>query len=226
MGMQGTLINVAAVIVGSVIGLVLHSRVPKKITAIAFQGIGLFTLFLGVTMAMKTSNFLVMIFSIVVGSIIGELVGIEELIDRFSVWLKGRLKHGDEKFSEGFVVSSLLFCMGSMAILGAIEEGLGGTPDLLLAKSLLDGFSSIVLSSSLGLGVLFSTIPLLIYQGSLTLFAGSLQPYLTEMIIDELSSVGGLLLVGLGISILEIKKLKIINMLPSLIVVVIFLGIL
>jgi len=219
--MQGTLINAGAIIIGSTIGLIIHSKLPERITTITFQGIGLFTIVLGVSMAMKTSNFLIMIVSIVSGSVIGEFLDLENVIDRFSGWIKSKTKFGDDKFSEGFITSSLLFCMGSMAILGAIEEGLGGNPNLLLAKSVLDGIASIVLAASLGVGVIFSAVPLLLYQGGITLFAGSLQHFLTDIIINELTAVGGLLLIGLGISLLEIKKLKIMNMLPSLLIVVI-----
>lgn len=219
--MQGTLINVAAVIIGSIIGLIIHSRLPKRIITTTFQGIGLFTMVLGATMAMKTSNFLIMIISIVSGSVVGELIDIEKGINKFSEKIKNKTKFKNDKFSEGFITSSLLFCMGSMAILGAIEEGLGGEPNLLLAKSVLDGFSSIVLAASLGVGVIFSAIPLFIYQGGLTVFASSVQDVLTEPIINELTAVGGLLLIGLGINILEIKKLKIMNMLPSLVIAVV-----
>jgi hypothetical protein len=215
---MGTLINAGAVILGSVIGLIIHKRLPERIAAIVFQGIGLFTLFLGITMASKTGNFLVMIFSIVTGSILGELVNIEGRMQRLSTFLKSAIRCGDDHFSEGFVTSFLLFCMGSMTILGAIEEGLGGRPNLLLAKSVLDGFSSIALSASFGVGVLFSAIPLLIYQGGITVFASSLHHVLTPKLINELTAVGGLLLIGLGINILKIKQLSILNMLPSLVV--------
>ncbi len=219
--MVGTLINAGAVILGSLLGLLIHSRLPKNLTHIVFQGIGLFTLFLGINMAAKTSNFLIMIFSIVIGSIIGELIDIDKAVTRFGEWLKKRIKSKNEKFSEGFVTSFLMFCMGSMTILGAFEEGLGGEPNLLLAKSMLDTFSSIILAASLGIGVIFSVIPLIIYQGGLTIFAGSLAGLLTDPVINELTAVGGLLLIGLGINILEIKNIKILNMIPALVIAVI-----
>ena len=219
--MQGTLINVLAVIIGSLAGLIIHSRLPRKITTITFQGIGLFTIFLGINMASKTNELLLMIFSIVIGSIIGEVIDIDQYITKFSEYLKSKIKSKNTKFSEGFITAFLLFCMGSMTILGTIEEGLGGEPRLLLAKSVLDGFSSIALAASLGIGVLFSAVPLLIYQGGLTLFAGLIGNSFNDVIIIELSAVGGLLLIGLGLNILEIKKLKIANMLPSLVIVVI-----
>ncbi len=217
----GTLVNIFAIILGSTIGIIIHSRLPQRISRIVFQGIGLFTLFLGIQMALKSTNLLIMIFSIVIGSILGEIIGIDKFLNRFGEFLKQKLESSNEKFAEGMVTAFLLFCMGSMTILGAIEEGLGGPPNLLLAKSVLDGFASIALAASLGIGVIFSVIPLLIYQGGLTLFADWLQDFASEVLINEISAVGGLLLIGLGINILEIKALNILNMLPSLVIVMV-----
>jgi len=219
--MLGTIVNVGTVLLGSALGLLLHRHLPEKITKIVFQGIGLFTLFLGFSMATKTSNFLIMIFSIVLGSIIGQLLSIDTALDNFSNRLKNRVGSENDKFSEGLITAFLLFCMGSMTILGAFEEGLGNPPNLLYAKSMLDGFSSIALSAGLGIGVIFSAIPLLIYQGGLTLFAGWLGEFFSEIVINEMSAVGGLMLIGLGINILEIKRIKVINMLPGLLVAVV-----
>jgi uncharacterized membrane protein YqgA involved in biofilm formation len=219
--MTGTLINAGAVIVGSSIGIVVGTRLPRKITEIVFQGIGLFTILIGIRMAIETSNFLLMILSIVTGSVIGESMDIENLAIRLCDSLKKRVKSKNEKFSEGMTTAFLLFCIGSMTILGAIEEGLGGKPDLLMAKSVLDGFASIGLAAALGVGVMFSVIPLLIYQGGITLFSSFLQGIFPVTVVGEMSAVGGLLLIGLGINILEIKKLRILNMIPALAVVAI-----
>ena len=219
--MTGTLINAGAIIVGSTAGMLLNARLPRRVTDIVFQGLGLFTLYVGFSMASRTSHMLLMIFSIVLGSILGELMGLESGMERVSEKLKTRLKSSNEKFTEGMITAFLLYCMGSMTILGAFEEGLGGEPNLLLAKSVLDGFSSVALASALGLGVLFSVIPLLVYQGGLTLLAAQLEDLLTEVVVDELSAVGGLLLIGLGINILEIKRLRIMNMLPALVIIVV-----
>lgn len=218
--MLGTLINVGAIVVGSVIGLVFRSTIPKKYIAIVFQGIGLFTLFVGVAMALKTNNYLIMVMSIVVGGILGTWFKIDSGLNNFSEKIKKKLKSENGKFSEGLMSAFLLYCMGSMTILGAFEEGLGSAPNLLLAKSLMDGVSSIALAAGLGYGVLFSVIPLFLYQGGLTLFASLLSSKLNDNIINELTAVGGLLLIGMGLNILEITKLKIINMLPALLVVV------
>jgi len=214
----GSIVNAGAVILGSTIGLLVHSRLPDRITKVAFHGVGLFTLFLGLYMALKTANFIILIFSILIGSIIGGVIDIDKYPNRFSEYLKKKLKIKNESFSEGLITAFLLFCIGSMTILGAIEEGLGGYPHLLFAKSVMDGFSSIALSATLGIGVMFSAIPLLIYQVGLTLFANLFQNILSPSVINEITAVGGLILIGLGINILEIKKLKVINMLPALIV--------
>ncbi len=216
--MQGTIVNVAAVIVGSLIGLLIHSRLPKRVAGIAFQGIGLFTIFLGFTMSAKSNELLIMIMSIVAGSILGEFIDIEKHLEKGSELINRKIKTSEVKFTDGFITATLLFCVGSMAILGAIEEGLGGKPNLFYAKSILDGFSSIALAASLGIGVMFSAFPLLLYQGTLTILAKSLQSVLTQAIINELTAVGGLLLIGLGINLLGIKNLKVINMLPALLI--------
>lgn len=216
--MFGTLLNVATVVGGSAIGLLIHSKLPQKITTITFQGIGLFTLFIGFFMAMKTKEPLIMILSIVPGGILGEWLDLARYLERFSEWLKGRVKSHNARFTEGLMTAFLLFCMGSMTILGAIEEGLGNKPNLLIAKSVLDGFSSIALSTTFGIGVLFSAIPLLLYQGALTLGASALHNVLSDPIVNEVSAVGGLILIGLGLSILEIKAMKILNMLPALLI--------
>jgi uncharacterized protein len=216
--MQGTLINAAAIVAGSLIGLVIHKKLSKSVVGIVFSAIGLFTLFIGVQMAMETSNLVIMIVSIVSGSIFGEWLDIDNAVNRFGEFLKNKFKAKNDRFSEGFVTSFLLFCMGSMTILGAIEEGMGGKPNLFMAKSVLDGVSSVALSVSMGIGVVFSAIPLFLYQGGLTLFAGSLQDTLTMPIVNEVTAVGGLMLIGMGLNILEIKKLKILNMLPALVV--------
>ena len=217
--MFGTLLNASTVIIGSIIGLIVRSRLPKRITDTAFQGVGLFTIILGIMMAIKTNNLLIMIFSVVLGSIIGELIDIDKWINIFGEWLKNKFKSKNQRFSEGLITAFLLYCMGSMTILGAIEEGLGELPNLLVAKSILDGFSSIVLAATLGIGVLFSFIPLLIYQGGLTLLASNVQNFLTEIIINEITAVGGILLLGLGITLLNIKKIKVINMMPSMVII-------
>ncbi len=224
--MYGTLINAGAIITGSIVGLLFHARLPKRIVKIIFQGIGLFTLFLGFSMAAKTNNFLIMIFSIIFGAITGELIDIEKYVNQLGEGIKRSIKSDNANFSEGLTTAFLMYCMGSMTILGAFEEGMGEAPNLLLAKSVLDGVSSIALTSAFGIGVMFSVIPLLLYQGSLTLTAGLLHDVVSEPLMNEMTAAGGLLLIGLGINILEIKKIKVLNMIPALVFAVVLAYIL
>lgn len=224
--MIGSIINAAAVIVGGIIGLVVHTRLPKQITHTTFQAIGLFTIVLGVTMAIQTTHYLSMVISLVVGSIIGSFLNLESFIVKIGGFLKRKTGSTNLQFSEGFITAFMLYCMGSLTILGAIEEGLGNPPTLLLSKSVLDGFSSIALAASMGAGVIFSALPLLLYQGSITIAASLLQQSLSQLIITELSAVGGVLLVGLGIDILEIKKIPVLNMLPSLVIIFVIMYLL
>lgn len=222
--MTGTLINVGTVLLGSTLGLLIRSRLPERYTKIMFQVFGLFTIFLGIKMALETMNIMVIVFSLLIGSLLGEWWNLEKGMDRLAAVIKKKVKSKNERFTEGFVTAFLVFCMGSMTILGAIEEGLGSKPNLLLTKSLMDGFSSMALASVLGAGVLFSVIPLLIYQGGLTIFASYLTNVLSSDVVSELSAVGGILLIGLGFVLLDLKKIRVMNMLPALVVVV-FLAI-
>lgn len=217
----GTIVNVLTIIAGSLVGVFFHSKLPKRFTTIIFQAIGLFTLYIGITMTMKTGELLILIFSIIIGSILGEWAKLENHIEGFGNWVKRKIKSKNATFSEGMVTAFLLFCMGSMTILGAFDEGTRGNSDLLVAKSVMDGFSSLALASALGIGVLFSVFPLLLFQGGLTLLAWWLGNLMPVEIINELTAVGGLMLVGLGISIMDIKKIKVLNMLPSLLIAVV-----
>lgn len=220
--MLGTIVNAATVIIGSLLGVFLHSRLPERLTRTAFQAIGIFTLFFGISMALKTHHILILVFSILPGAIIGELIGIELVVNRWIEKLKSRLAGKTDRFTEGLLTAFLLFCMGSMTILGAIEEGLGKPPTLYLTKSLLDGVAAVALGAGLGIGVLFSVIPLFLYQGCLTLIARLLGQTLSPAITDEMTAAGGLILIGLGINLLEIKQVKLLNLLPALLLAPLF----
>ena len=221
--MIGTLVNTAAVIIGGLIGLVLKKRMPDRVTTIYFQAIGLFTLAIGASMAVSMEKILIVVSSLALGSLIGEWCDLEKGAEKLSDYLKVRFKIGSEKFSEGLVTSFLLFCVGSMTILGTIQEGTGGSPDLLFTKSTMDFFSAILLASAMGVGVLFSSVPLFIFQATITIIARYAANFFTDDIILGLTNVGGILLIGLGINILGIKKLRIMNMLPSLLIVILFI---
>ena len=223
--MIGTLVNTAAVLVGGTIGLLLKKNMPERVTSIYFQAVGLFTLAIGISMAVKMDYILIVVGSLAIGSLLGEWMNLEAGAERMSEYLKKRFRIGNDKFSEGLITAFLLFCIGSMTILGTIQEGTGSSSDLLFTKSLMDFFSAMLLASAFGLGVIVSAIPLLIFQGLLTLLAMYASSFFTPAIIQGLTSVGGILLIGLGINILEIKKLRIMNMLPALLVVVLLLWV-
>lgn len=221
--MFGTFVNTAAVIIGGTIGLVLNKKMPIRITTIYFQAVGLFTLAIGITMVVKMEHILMVVCSLAIGSVLGEGLNIERKAERMGFYLKKKYNIGGDNFTEGLITAFLMFCIGSMTIIGTIQEGTGGSSDLLLTKSLMDFFSALLLASAFGAGVVVSAIPLLIFQGALTLVAMYASAFFTPQIVSGLTSIGGIMLIGLGINILEIKKLRIMNMLPALLVVVVML---
>ncbi|MDK2837023.1 MAG: uncharacterized protein PWQ53_809 [Bacteroidota bacterium] len=223
--MIGTIVNTVAVAAGGIIGLLLNKKMPDRVTSIYFQAIGLFTMAIGMSMAVKMEHILIVVASLALGSLLGEWMNIENRVNSLGENFKQRFRIGSEQFSEGLTTAFLLFCVGSMTILGTIQEGTGGSPDLLYTKSLMDFFSSMLLASAFGVSVALSAIPLFIFQASLTLIAMFAGSFFTPGIILELTSVGGILLVGLGLNILHISNLRVMNMLPALVVVVIMLVI-
>jgi len=215
--MKGTLVNTTTVIIGSGLGLWVGHRLPENIKRIVLQAMGLITILLGIQMALKTESVLILIGSLVLGGITGELLKIEEALESVGEYLKRRVKSESGNFVLGFVSASLLFCVGPMTVVGSLEDGLFGKADLLYIKSVLDGFASLVLSSGLGIGVLFSFLTVLIFQGSLTLLGNHLEFILREDIINEMSAAGGLLIVGIGLQLLDIKRIPVANLLPALV---------
>jgi len=218
----GTLINTATVLVGGAVGLMVHNRLPERYRHIAFQGLGLITLFLGVSMALKSVNALVLILSVLAGGVTGEWLKIEASLTRVAERLRTIFSVQDGRFSEGVITAFLLFCMGPLTILGAMEEGMGNGMSLLLAKSVLDGFAAIALAATLGVGVLFSVLPLLLYQGLWTAVGVGLSQLLPDAMVQEISAVGGVLLLGLSFKLLNLLKIQVLNFLPALIFAVLF----
>jgi len=218
--MKGTIVNVIAIFLGCSVGYILKSKFPEKIGKIVMQTLGLASLLIGMQMALKTDNILLMIFSLVIGGIIGEIMGIEKGLEKFGERVKLRLKSNtaSERFVEGFVTASLVYCVGSMAIMGALKEGISGNPDILYTKSLLDGLTSIAFTAAMGIGVLFSVIPLFLYQGGITMLAQLIKDFLSPEVINEMTAVGGILILGIGLELLEIKKIKIGNLLPAILI--------
>jgi len=215
-------VNTVAIVFGGILGLLFGHTLPEKMKKTVIQGIGLSVLLIGGSMALQTKNPLVVISSIVLGAILGEWIDIELRLQNMGQWLEGKFakgKHGSG-FTKAFVTTSLIYCVGAMAIMGSLESGLTGNNNILYAKSMLDGITAVVFASSMGIGVLVSAVPVLIYQGAITLGAGLLQGVLSPQVIAEMSAVGGLLIVGIGINILEIKEIKVGNLLPGIFIAI------
>lgn len=218
--MRGTIVNVVAVLVGSGIGLAVGNRLPERLQRIITTGLGLSVLLIGVQMALKVQNMLVVIASMVLGGLIGEFLGIEAGLERAGEWLKARARTGSGTFVTGYVTASLVFCVGPMTIVGSIQEGMSGNAEIIYMKSMLDGAASIAFASSLGVGVSFAAITVLVLQGALTLLGKQLAFLLRPEILSELTATGGLLILAIGFLLLEVKRLRVANFLPALVVTV------
>ena len=220
--MTGTIINVAAIVVGSLIGIFFGARLSDKLKSTIIAGMGLFLVAMGIQMFLKTENSLIVLAAILLGTLLGEWWRIEDGLHKLGEFLErkfSREQDDSNQFVRGFMTASLLFCVGPVAILGSIQDGLTGNYNLLAVKSVLDGFASIAFASTLGIGVAFSSLIILIYQGGISLMATQLDALITTNMMNELTATGGILLVGVGISsLLEIKKIRVGNMLPALLV--------
>ena len=218
--MRGTIINAVAILAGSGIGLAAGSRLPERGQRIITTGLGLCTLLIGVQMALKVQNVLVVIASMVLGGLAGELLDIEGALERVGEWLKSWARSGTGSFVTGYVTASLVFCVGPMTIVGSIQEGISGNADLLYAKSLLDGAASVAFASSLGIGVSFAALTVLVLQGTLTLLGAKLAFLLRPEVLNELTATGGLLIIAIGFLLLDVKRLPVANLLPALLAAV------
>jgi uncharacterized membrane protein YqgA involved in biofilm formation len=219
--MIGTFLNIAAILIGGVIGLVFGARISDKLKETVIAGMGLFLGAMGLQMFLKTENSLIVLGALLIGTLLGEWWRIEDGLHRLGKLLEQKFSRAEEdgsnRFVRGFMTASLLFCVGPVAILGSIQDGLTGDYSLLAVKSVLDGFASIAFASTLGIGVMFSSIIILFYQGGISLLAGQLDAIVTPSMMNELTATGGVILAGLAISnLLEIKKIRVGNMLPAL----------
>jgi len=219
-----TFVNMVAVTIGSLLGLWLQSIFTEDIQGIVMQAIGLGTILIGLKMSLKLPDgyMLIFIFSMIIGGIIGQLLGLEDLMAGLSDHLKSALGLSENKFTEGLITAFLLFCIGSMTIIGALEEGLSKDRSLLYVKSALDGFTAIALTANYGIGVLFSIVPMLIFQGGLTVLAERLQPIFDEKTLNLVSAIGGILILGISIELLEIGSITLENLLPAILIGIVF----
>lgn len=220
--MTGTLINVVTVLIGGGLGAVFGARLPPRVRATVLAGLGLFTLAFGVRLFLDSESPLIVVASLLVGGLLGEWLQVEAAVSRLGGWLERRFVGGEgsqdkNRFVRGFLAASVLFCVGPLAILGAIQDGLTGDYELLAVKSVLDGFASLAFASTLGVGVLFSSLTILAYQGSISLLAAQAQALLTETMIAEMTATGGIIIVGLAVStLLELRSIRTGNLLPAL----------
>jgi len=226
--MMGTVINVAAILIGGAIGLLFGARIPERVKSTVVSGMGLFTAVVGIQMFFKTENALIVLGSMLFGALLGEWWRIEDGLEALGRFLENRFS-GEKaetsispvkersRFVLGFMTASLLYCIGPMAILGSIQDGLTGNYQTLAIKSVLDGFASVAFASTLGVGVLFSIVPLAIYQGGISLMAGQFNAIVTPSMLNEMTATGGVILFGLALSrLLEIKQIRVGNYLPAL----------
>lgn len=220
--MIGTFLNIATILIGGTLGLLFGARIPERLKTTVIAGLGLFVTAMGLQMFLKSENQLIVLGALIIGALLGEWWKIEDRLESLGQSLEKRFSRDTEtdsgsKFIRGFMVASLLYCIGPLAILGSIQDGLTGDYKLLAVKSTLDGFASIAFASTLGVGVMFSSLVVLIYQGGISLLAAQLSTIITDPMMNELTATGGVLLFGLAISnLLEIKKIRVGNFLPAL----------
>lgn len=222
MVLEGTIVNAIAIIIGGIIGSFLNN-IPNKIRITVMQGLGLAVLIQGILMGLKTENFLLVIFCLVIGGIIGEILNLEDRLNGLGKKIESKVGNNKGNIATGFVTATLVYTIGAMAILGALNSGLNLDHSLLYLKAMLDGFTAIIFASTLGIGVVFSAIPVFLYQGAIAIFAKYINLFieqdLLDLIITEITATGGILIIGIAINILDIKKINVANLLPAVAIV-------
>ncbi len=217
---MGTIINVIAIIIGGTVGLLFREKFPERVTQTALQVMGLFTMLVGISMALQGKELILVLVSLAIGAMLGEWINIEERLEKLGAWIDGRFQVAEGSPAKGFIYASLVFCVGSMAIVGSITDGVKGDHSILVTKAMMDGLISIPFAAGMGIGVLGSALSILLYQGGLTLLAWQLQSLFTPEIIRELTAVGGIIVMGIGINILGLQKVRVGNFLPALFIVI------
>lgn len=220
--MLGTIVNALAVIIGGFVGVLFKNIIPDKISEALLKASGLAVIAVGIKLSLKGDNLTLLIMSVIIGTLIGELINIEGKLDNLGAMVEGKMKNKKSNVTLGFVTCTLVYCVGSMAIMGAIQSGLTGNHQILYSKALLDGIMSISMAASMGVGVIFSGISIFIYQGTITLLAQSMQSLLSDVVVAEMTSIGGVLIMAIGLNFLEIKRVKVGNMLPAIFLPIIY----
>ena len=214
--MKGTLVNVAAISAGAGLGLILRLGISESCKRTILQAMGLAVLFIGIRMSLASQNSIIIVLSLAVGAVLGEMARLEERLDAFGIWLTELVGDRFGDIGKGFVTASLVYCIGAMAIVGSLQEGLTGDASIIYAKALIDGTVSVIFTASMGIGVMLAAVPVLFYQGAITLAAGSLQTLITDPMLAEVSGVGGVLIIAISLNMLKLTKIKLANLLPGL----------
>ncbi|TDL32053.1 DUF554 domain-containing protein [Jeotgalibacillus sp. S-D1] len=223
MVLLGTLVNGLLIVIGTFIGKWLH-RIPERMKATVMSAIGLAVVVLGLQMGFQSNNYLIVILSLVIGAVIGEWIGLDDMLNAMGRWIERQVgTNGDTSISQGFVTATLIFVIGAMSVIGSLDSGIRGDHQVLYTKSIIDGFTSIILASTLGIGVLFSAIPVILYQGSIALFATQIDRFVPAALMDsfiaEMTATGGLMIFAIGLNLVGITKIRVANFLPGILVV-------
>lgn len=229
MVLLGTIVNGLCIIFGSILGKLLH-KIPEKMKGTVMYAIGLAVIVLGLQMGLKSGNFLIVILSLVFGAIIGELLALEDKLNQLGNWLEKKFdSNGQNNISEGFVTATLIFVIGAMAIIGALDSGIRGDHNVLFTKAIIDGFTALILTSTLGIGVIFSAVPVFLYQGIIAVFATQIDRLVPAALMDsfiiEMTSTGGIMIMAIGLNIAGITKIRVANLLPGILVVALIVTI-
>lgn len=220
--MLGTIVNALAIIVGGIIGLLFKNVIPEKISESLLKTTGLAVIAIGITLIFRGENFTLLIISLILGTIIGETIDIEGMLEKFGAYIESKMKNKESNVALGFVTCTLVYCVGSMAIIGSIQSGLTGNHDILFSKALIDGITSVSMAVTMGVGVIFSSISVFIYQGIITMLASFMQSLLSEVVVNEMTAIGGVIIMGIGLNFLEIKRIKVGNLLPAIFLPIIY----
>ena len=229
MVLLGTIVNGICIIIGALLGKVLH-RIPEKMKVTVMHGIGLVVIVLGLQMGFKSGNFLIVILSIVVGAVLGEWWALDDRLNSLGAWLEKKIgSSGEGSISQGFVTATLIFVIGAMAVIGALDSGIRGEHDVLYTKAIIDGFTALILTTTLGIGVIFSAIPVVLYQGLIALFATQIDRVVPEELMDmfimEMTAAGGVMIFAIGLNLVGLTKIRVANLLPGIIIVAVIVSI-
>lgn len=220
--MTGTIVNALAIVIGGILGLLFKNVISEKISESLLKTTGLAVIAIGITLISAGENFTLLIISLVTGTIIGEYIDIEKRLENFGAYIESKMKNKESNIALGFVTCTLIYCVGSMAIIGSIQSGLTGNHGILFSKALIDGITSITMAVSMGAGVILSSISVFIYQGIITMLASTMQSLLNDVVVGEMTAIGGVIIMGIGLNFLEIKRIKVGNLLPAIFIPIIY----